>query len=75
MHVSQFIQNKTAAIVESQPARNKKKKNKKKTKIKKKNKTNKKKKKKKNSKQTELISDHWNETQQNSTKHKRNYIS
>ena len=26
MHVSQFIQNKTAAIVESQPARNKKKK-------------------------------------------------
>jgi len=29
MHVSQFIQNKTAAIVESQPARNKKKKKKK----------------------------------------------
>jgi len=37
MHVSQFIQNKTAAIVESQPARNKKKKKKKK-KTKKKNK-------------------------------------
>lgn len=45
MHISQFIHNKTATIIESQPARNKQ----------------------KTSKQTELSSDHWNETQQNST--------